>query len=306
METYAPRTAVYEALPGFMLRLTGLDLGRGRADFLGLESESPRSSVWMRFSGGTGTYGAERSSVGAEYDFARIRVEAGLNAAFSENAHGWVSMRHVTGSADVSSPTGAGGIEAEGLGPAAGIVLGRRNGFHASGGFSLMFYDMDLSSDSRGLLKADTKGYVHTLDFQAGRGLGLGGNTTISPIARVTHSRVAIDGFTDAVDARVSFPDLHRVAGGVGMAAETSHTWNDGAFLLRGSVEIERTFRGAATVTRVSGETLTSEAAKDRGLVGLSTAWRKGRFSLGGELSATGVGSSDREYSGHFTFGIAF
>ena len=37
-------------------------------------------------------------------------------------------MRHVTGSADVSSPTGGGGIDAEGLGPAAGIVLGSRNG----------------------------------------------------------------------------------------------------------------------------------------------------------------------------------
>ena len=55
-------------------------------------------------------------------------------------------------------------------------------------------------------------------------------------------------------------------------------------------MEIERTFRGAATVTRVSGETLTSEAANDRALVGLGTAWRKGRFSLGGEFSAGGLG----------------
>ena len=86
-----------------------------------------------------------------------------------------------------------------------------------------MFYDMDLSSDTRGLLKADTKGYVHTLDFQAGRGIGLGGNTAISPLGRVTHAKMAIDDFTDAVDARVSFPDLHRVAGGLGMALETSH-----------------------------------------------------------------------------------
>ena len=60
--------------------------------------------------------------------------------------------------ADVSSPTGGGGIEAEGLGPAAGIVLGRRNGFHASGGFSLMFYDMDLSSDSRACSRRTPKG----------------------------------------------------------------------------------------------------------------------------------------------------
>ena len=90
------------------------------------------------------------------------------------------------------------------------------------------------------------------------------------------------------------------------MAAETSRAWNDGAFLLRGSVEIERTFRGAATVTHVSGETLTSEAAKDRILVGPSTAWRKGRFSLGRELSAGGLGSDDREYTGRIGLGIQF
>ena len=122
----------------------------------------------------------------------------------------------------------------------------------------------------------------------------------------MTHSRVAIDGFTDAVDARVSFPDLQRVAGGGGIEAETSHTWNDGAFLLRGSVEIEWTFRGQATITRVSGETLTSEAEKDRVLAGLSAAWSKGRFSLGGEFSAAGLGSDDREYTGRIGFGIQF
>ena len=306
VEEYAPRAAIYEALPSFMLRLTGLGPGRGRANSMGLESDTPRSSVWLRSSAGTGTYGADRSTVGAGYDFDRIRFEAGLNGAFGEHVDGWVSMRHVTGSADISSPTGGGGIEAKGLGPAAGIALGSTDGFYATGGFSLMLYDMDLSSDTRGLLKADTKGYVHTLDFQAGRGIGLGGNTTISPLGRVTHARVAIDDFTDAVDARVSFPDLHRVAGGLGMALETSHAWNDGAFFLRGSVEIERTFKGAATVAHVSGETLTSEAARDRGLLGLSTAWRNGRFSMGGEFSATGLGSRDREYSGHVTFGIAF
>ena len=43
-----------------------------------------------------------------------------------------------------------------------------------------------------------------------------------------------------------------------------------------------------------------------RTLLGLSTAWRKGRFSLGANFSAIVAGSSDREHSGHVTFGIAF
>ena len=93
---------------------------------MALESESPRSSVWGRFLGGTGSYASERSTVGVAYDFDRLGMEGGLHAAFSENVDGWVSMRHVTGSADVSSPTGGGGIEAEGLGPAARHRLGQQ------------------------------------------------------------------------------------------------------------------------------------------------------------------------------------
>ena len=112
-----------------MLRLTGLGLDRARANSMGLKRETPRSSSWLRFSGGTGTYAADNSTVGAGYDFDRIRLEGGLNAAFGEHADGWVSMRHVTGSADVSSPTGGGGIDAKGLGPQPASPWAARTGF---------------------------------------------------------------------------------------------------------------------------------------------------------------------------------
>ena len=77
-------------------------------------------------------------------------------------------------------------------------------------------------------------------------------------------------------------------------------------FSLRGSLDAERTFESAETALEVWGEDLRSESAKNRVLPGLSGVYRWGRFSLGGEVSAGGLGSDDREYSGLLHLGMRF
>ncbi len=86
--------AVYEGLPGFLLRLNG----RGPA---GERLRSPDSPVWVRLSGGGGTHDPDRSTVGAAYDFKRLAAEAGVDVAFPWNKDitGTVSVRHVQASA---------------------------------------------------------------------------------------------------------------------------------------------------------------------------------------------------------------
>ena len=122
---YAPRAAVYEALPGFLLRLDGRGTAVGRL-------REPGSPAWVRVFGGEGTYGSDRSSVGASYDFDRFGVEAGLDAALSPagDVTGSVSLHHARGSADVSAPTGGGSIEAEGIGAALGATWRDAAGYH--------------------------------------------------------------------------------------------------------------------------------------------------------------------------------
>ena len=61
-------------------------------------------------------------------------------------------------------------------------------------------------------------------------------------------SRVSADEFTDAVNSRVSFPDADRLMGGVGAVVEAARAWDGGALSLRGSVNFERMFDGAATI----------------------------------------------------------
>ena len=138
-----PRAAVYEALPGFLLRLDAPGLPEKRV-------ASPGSPVWARVSGGGGTYEAERSSVGAEYDFSRFAAEVGLDFLLEEGVAGSVSVRRIQGSADVNSPAGGGRIETEGFGAALGISLNLRKDFYARGSLSRASYKTDLSSECPG------------------------------------------------------------------------------------------------------------------------------------------------------------
>ena len=85
---YAPRAAVYEALPGFMLRLGG----EGTA---GTPPCDPGSPAWVRVTDGEGSHEAARASVGAAWDFTRFEVGAGVDLALSRQGGvtGSVSLR---------------------------------------------------------------------------------------------------------------------------------------------------------------------------------------------------------------------
>ena len=75
---YAPRAAVYEALPGFLLRLDSRPTAGERL-------RRPGSPAWVRLSGGRGSFSSTRASVGAAYDFDRFTAEAGTDAALSRS-----------------------------------------------------------------------------------------------------------------------------------------------------------------------------------------------------------------------------
>ena len=120
-------------------------------------------------------------------------------------------------------------------------------------------------------------------------------------------SRVTVDSFTDAVDARVSFPATDRVTGGLGFVADTTRPWGEGEFVLRGSMDVERLLSGAETRVQVSGERLSAEATEHGLLVGLNGVYRQGRFMIGAELAARQeLGSTDSEYTGFLNLGISF
>ena len=301
MEEFAPRAAVYEALPGFLLKLNG----GGPA---GERVTSPGSPVWARLSGSRGSHSPDRSTVGQDYDFERFTAEAGMDVSLGESFTGSISLIHVRGSAEVSSPFGGGDIEAEGLGVSIGASWRIEGGYYANGNLSLTDYDVDATSGDTnvGTLKRGAFARGTLLNLEAGRRIEMSERLNLTPRAWMTRSGVSIDTFTDSVDARVSAAETARFTGGVGAVAETARAIEGGSLSLRGSLDLEQKLDDAETAVDVSGTRLESKSQKTRLLLGLGGVYRKGRFSVSGEVSMGGLGSDDTKYAGQLSFGMRF
>ena len=301
-EVYAPRAALYEALPGFLLHLNG---GGGLARE---RLRSPDSPVRFRLSGSTGSHAPDHATVGSEFDFNHLTAQVGLDVAISENLTSLISLHQVTGSADVSAPTGGGEIETKGIGASLEVFWRGANGYYANGGFSLTDYDMDIISGDRsvGILEIDAAARGNSLAIETGRRLRLNEKMTLIPRAWLARSGVSMDKFTDAVNSRVSFTDAEGFTGGVGVTAETARSWEGGASSLRGWLEIEQTLSSAGTLADVSGEKLESESSKPRLLLSLGGDYRMDRFSVGGEISVGDLSSDDTQYAGQLYFKMQF
>ena len=301
IEEYAPRAALYEVLPDFMLRMQKWEPTRQRL-FL------PESPVYIRLLGSTGSQEFKHSTVNANYDADRSAVEAGVNIPLFENLDIWASMHHVTGSADVDSPVDGGDIRVTGAGLSVDAYWSSENDYYATGRLSLTDYDIDLSSNTIGRLKSNGDANGQSVHVEAGRRMALSENLHWTPRAWLGHTRISVDQFTDAVDSRVSFSNTDRFTGGLGVMVESVRTeYGGGELLLRGSLDFEQKFGDSKTVTLVSGERLSAEPEKSSALMSLSGTWKKGPFKFSAELSARqDFNSGGEDYSGTINLGMNF
>ncbi len=299
-ETYAPRAAVYEALPGLLLRLHS----RGPA---GERLTAPASPAWVRVAGGGGRYTPVQASVGAAYDYRRVEVEAGLDVELGPRLTGTLSVRHVYGWGDVSSPTGGGTINTQGLGGAVGLAWTGPQGYYFRGRVSVMDYDVDLTADRRGTLIKEASAVGHSLGFETGRRFTLSERLKLTPRVWATRSKIDL-GFTDAVQSRLWAEDSDRMTAGTGLVAETACSWDDGAqaFAVRGSLDLWRTLGDGTAVNVSQGAPLKSVSDKTRVLLSLGGVYRWGRFSVSSDVAAGGPGSRDQEYAGFLNLGVQF
>ena len=160
MEEYAPRAAVYEALPDFLLRLTGPGPNRKCRT-------APEERVWVRFAGGQGSYEADRSTTGATYDLERFETEGGFSANFNDKVRGWPPCATSgLGGRDVAH--GRRSDRRAGAGLLGGCAWTGATGAYATGCFSYLAYDVDFASSQAGLLKAGVDSRAFTLDFETG------------------------------------------------------------------------------------------------------------------------------------------
>ena len=304
VSSYAPRAAVFETLPGFMLRL---DQGE---DAAGKRLRIPGSPMWIKVSGGQGSYDPHRSHVGATYDFNRFETEAGVEFGFAQesNMTGWAALRYVNGSADVAAPTGGGRIDASGFGASAGASWENSAGYYASGSVSLTRYDTDLREDGRGLLKDGVGATLRSIGIEAGRRFSVADHLSITPQAWLTRSDISMEDFQDAVGSRFSLQEATQSIAGLGIVTESTHAWDDGerTLDLRGRLGVEQVLGDGETVVEVSGERLGSKADRTRLVLGLGAVIHWSQWSLGGEVAASALGSDDNHYTAGLRLGKRF
>jgi len=311
-QIFAPRAAVYEALPGVLLRLDGAG-GPGSGETLLRSAGTP---AYARVAVGQGSYKPGTATVAARYDYDRFSVESGMDFALDyelaglTGLSGWAGVRVVSGSAKISSPAGGGRIEARGMGVTGGVAWQGEDGFYGRGRLSLTRYGADLSSETRGGLKSGASGWVHALDLEGGRRFDLdlfGRKTRLTARGALRNSGLSMGGFEDGLFSRVSVTDADRLAAGAGVDMETGLLPEDGVdrLRLRGSLDAEQVLSGGSKVD-VSGTELESEAGGTRLGAGLGAAYRFAGYTIGGSVGAAGLGSGDTSYSARLQLRFAF
>ena len=299
IETYAPRSAVYEVLPDVLLGLQAGTPGVPRS----------RAPAWFTVTGHTGSQDFEDSTVGADYDLDYMTLEAGKHFTLENGTEAWASLQYLNGTADVDSPVQGGDIDVQGLG--LGLVLCRgceKAETYVLGQFSLSRYDLDLDSDTKGRLKSGVDATTYTLALEAGRRLQ---KVTyhLVPRVRLEHTSVSIDRFTDAMSmpTRVSYPNADRLTVALGVQAETSAKATQEGLSWYGSLDLEHRLDDAKTTARVMGERCEAEAGSNSVLLGAGATWQRDTLRINAGLTAReGLDTGAETYGARLNLALQF
>ena len=290
-QAYAPRAALYESLPGLLLRLDA-----------GAPVRRPEEPAWAQVGYGVGSGDPERSQTGASYDFDRIEAAAGTTRELGAGVSGSAWLRRLQSEIKVDMPGGSGELELHGVGAGMQAHWDRADGLYASGELSWTDFDVDATSSRHGRLAKDVGAELWQARLEAGYLMAQGGGLTLRPRAWAWHAEADLDDFTDAVGAQVSGVDESRTALGLGMRAELEGSESS----LYGSVDVESVLAGEETTVRVSGQELDSESERTRVLVGVGGQQQGKRVMLRGGLRLADPGGRNQEVSASISVSGSF
>ena len=301
-QEFAPRSRVYEVLPSVLLALNGLPTAGER-----MAATRDSEGAWGRIEGAHGSWTADRSTTGAEYDLQRLGARTGLETPVDE-AGSVLGLSLYRRDGLVEVPRG-GDISVQSFGVGIYGTLVRREGLYVDGQAETTWYEVALDSSSRGRLNGDVSGHGYALGVEAGHRMAMGlpamGEVVVTPRARLVRSAVSLSDFEDSVNVRVSLDKGRSLRGRVGVHVETRPL---GEVRLSGAVDVEREFQQARQVT-VGGTALPAQERATRFHLGLGGVygWEGGRYALAGKVDyATSGGGDSHEYGGGLNLTVRF
>ncbi len=291
---YHDRARVYEALPSVLLEMSAPGGRQAR-----LSATRDGGGVWARVMASDGEREAETSTTSMDaarhdlsWDFERWGVATGI--AVPTDLPGvtlGVSAHYRDGEADVKR---GGKIEASGVGIGASATWRGEDGWYADGELSYTrFEDVDLSSETRGMVASGLDGEGHAISVEVGRRLEMDGFALV-PRGGLTWTWVDVDGFADVSgvtgSGRVSFRSEDSVRARVGALLENGQTY--------ASLDVEHEF-SESREAMASGARLRSEVESTWarvGVGGVMTLDARGESTLSADAHYAASGGDNHDY----------
>ena len=297
----AALSAVYEALPDFLLTLDG-------DPFSGPKVRLSGSPHWIRFAVAGGSRDPSPSTAAGRHRFTGAAAAIGFDRRLGEGVAGSLVLRTVRGTAKVSAAVGAGKVRANGLGMAGEVEFNGSDGRYAKGQLSLTGYDLDMKASGSGAVtdgSAAAKAKVLTFGVEAGQRVDLDGNTGITTRLWFDRSRASMDGITDTRGSTVSIADGTRLAVGGGIELVEDFDVSGGLLSWRWSLGLEHVLDERTEVV-VSGTPLGANLPGTGMLLGLGAGWRTGSTVLAADISVDGIGSGNHTFLASLNMDVRF
>ncbi len=301
---YHDRARVYEALPSVLLEMSAPGGRQAR-----LSATRDGGGAWARALASDGEREAETSTTAMDtaghdlsWDFERWGVETGF--AVSTDLPGvtlGVSAHYRDGEADVER---GGKIEVSGVGVGVSATWWGEDGWYADGEFLYTrFEDIDLSSETRGMVASGLDGEGHAIGVEVGRRLEMDGFALV-PRGGLTWTWVDVDGFADVSgvsgSGRVSFRSEDSVRARVGALLENGQTY--------ASLDVEREF-SESREAMASGARLRSEAESTwarLGVGGVMTLDARGESTLSADARYAASDGDNHDYGASVLLKVRF
>ena len=246
--------------------------------------------IWGQIEASRGSFDSATSTTNANYDLNLWKLHAGMDGVLSQHEGGTlvggIAVGFGTVAASVSSPVGAGTINAQGYSLGGALTWYGTDGFYVDGQAQVSAYRSDIFSSTAGLALVQGSGALgYGLSIEAGQQIDLGSNWSVTPQVQLAHSAVA-SSFTDAFGAPVALEQGDSLVGRLGLSVDYQAEEGDTRSHLYGIANVYYDFAGN-TVTDLAGVDLTQAHDPLRGGIGVggSYNWDHDKYSIFGEAS---------------------
>ncbi|WP_245737337.1 autotransporter outer membrane beta-barrel domain-containing protein [Xenorhabdus japonica] len=258
------------------------------------------NGVWGRMTASYGKLSPRVSTSGADTTtYNMVRAQVGVDRSFYENNQGSVTggifLQYSNIDANVGSVHGEGHIRANGYTLGTTSTWYGKNKFYLDGLAQITYFDNDLNSKTAGQPLGNSKSALgYALSLEAGQGLDLNQEWSLTPQAQLVFSSIDMKGFHDPFGAKIHFDRSESMKFRVGTTIDYRQKWHDDlsqgekATHLYGFFNINQEVLGHNDLTNVADVAFISGNDRIWGDMGAggSYSWDNGKSSVYGQASA--------------------